>query len=109
VLHRLLDWYATLAARRRQADRLIKRGRPGRFVESAHLPARNSQRFQELAAEVREHEGIDCGCPRRDWWAELRGRPRVDVRIAHRCIACAYEKETTLTRQRLAEIGLALF
>jgi hypothetical protein len=109
VLYRLLDWYATMAARRRQADRLIKRGRPRRLVESAHLPAKSSQRFQELAAEVREHEGVDCGCPRREWWAELRGRPRAKVRIAHRCIACGYEAETTLTRQRLAEIGLALF
>jgi hypothetical protein len=109
VFHRLLDWHATMAARRREADCLIKRGRPRRLVETAHLPARTSQTFQELAAEVREHEKIDCGCPRRQWWAELCGRPRTMIQIAHRCIACGYEKVTTLTRQRLTEIGLALF
>jgi hypothetical protein len=109
VFHRLLDWYSTMAARRREADCLIKQGRPRRFVEAAHLPARTSQVFQELAAEVREHEGIDCGCPQRQWWAELCGRPRTKVQIAHRCIACGCEKVTTLTRQRLKEIGLTLF
>jgi hypothetical protein len=109
VFHRLLDWYAVMAARRRQADRRIKRGRPRRLVEATYLPARTSQKFQELAAEVREQEGVDCGCPQRNWWAELRGRPRTEVQIAHHCIACGYEIVTTLTRQRLKEIGLALF
>jgi hypothetical protein len=108
VFHRLLDYYATMVARRREADRRIKRGRPARLVEAAYVPPARSQRFQDLAAEVREHERIDCGCPRRDWWAELQGRPGAKVRISHRCTACDFHIETVLTRQRLTEIGQAL-
>jgi hypothetical protein len=108
VFHRLLDYYATMASRRREADRRIKRGRSIRLVEAAQIPPPKDQRFQELAAEVREREGIDCGCPRRDWWAELRGRPGPTVRIMHRCVYCDYERETVLPYQRLLEIARAM-
>jgi hypothetical protein len=108
VLHRLLDDYASMVVRRRQADRLIKSGRPVRFVEAKYVPRTQSERFQEIAAEVRELEGIDCGCPRREWRAELIGRPGSDIRIMHYCTDCSYQKETILPRQKFIEIAQAI-
>jgi hypothetical protein len=108
VVHRLFDYYATMAARRREADRRIKQPRPARLVEEIHVPSRSSQRFQELAAALRELKKIDCGCPRRDWWAELKGRPGTKIRIMHRCMACDFQKETILTREEFKELGPSL-
>lgn len=108
VFHRLLDYYSILANRRRQADRLIKSGRPVTFIENAYVPPTRSDLFQAIAAEVREVRQMDCGCPQRDWCAELKGRPRTKVRILHRCLACAFEKETSLTREEFAEIGRSI-
>src|SRR5262249_55085825 len=98
VLYRLLDYYATMAARRREADRLIKSGRPITFDEAVYEPQDQSNLFQDIAAEIREIRGIDCGCPRREWWAELNGKPGAKIRILHRCLACAVQIETILTR-----------
>jgi hypothetical protein len=110
VFYQLLDYYGTMAVQRRQADCLVKRGRPASLVESAYRPpAPKSQLFQDLGAEVREVEGVDCGCPQREWWAELRSKPQETmVRILHHCMACDHKKETILTRQRLANIAQAL-
>lgn len=108
ILYRMLDYYCTLATRRRQADRLIKGSRPVEFKEKAYVPSDQSDVFQEIAAEIRDIHKIDCGCPRREWYAELEGRPRTKVRILHRCLQCAYEQETTLTREEFAEIGRSI-
>lgn len=105
VFHRLLDYYETMASRRREADRRIKSGRPQQLVQEPSAPPDENQRFQDIAAEVRELKKIDCGCPHRDWLAELKGRPGAKIRILHRCIVCNFEKETTLTRERFTEIG----
>jgi hypothetical protein len=105
VLHRLLDYYATMAVRRREADRTIKRRRSVPFVEAAYVPRQRTQRLQELAAEVRELDRIDCGCPRRDWWAELTGRTKKEIRIKHHCSACYFKVESVLPHARVAEIG----
>jgi hypothetical protein len=105
VLHRLLDYYGTMAARRREVDRLIKSGRPLPFDDGAYEPQDQGNLFQEIAAEVREIRGIDCGCPRREWWAELKGEPGATIRIVHRCIACDVAVESILTREEFTELG----
>lgn len=105
VLHRMLRYYATLATRRREADREIKRRPHAKLNDEVDEPRANNDTFQEIAAEIRELNGIDCGCPRRDWYSELVGRPRDRIRILHRCAACHFQKETELTREDFARIG----
>lgn len=108
VLHRLLDYFATMAAKRREADRRIKNGRPAPFIEEAYVPPEEGDFFQEIAAEIREVQGIDCHCPRRDWHAELRGKGEAKIHILHQCMACAFEMETTVNRQEFASLGQAI-
>lgn len=105
VFYRLLDFYGEMARRRREADRRIKRRPEGRFEERAHVPAASSQQFQDVAAAVRELENIDCGCPRREWWAELQGSPGASIQILHRCIACPFQKVTRLSWAKFARIA----
>jgi hypothetical protein len=108
VLYRQLDNYATMAARRREVDRLIKSGRPIPFDEAVYEPHGQSDLFQGIAAEVREIREIDCGCPRREWWAELKGKPGAEIRIVHRCMACEFRIETTLPREEFARLGRSI-
>jgi hypothetical protein len=108
VLYRLLDYYSTVAARRREVDRLIKSGRPIPFDEAVYEPQGQGNLFQEIAAEVREIREIDCGCPRREWWAELKGKPGAEIRIVHRCVACEFRIETTLPREEFARLGRSI-
>jgi hypothetical protein len=108
VLYRLLDYYATMAARRREVDRLIKSGRPLVFDEAAYEPQTQCNFFQEIAAEIREIRGIDCGCWRREWWAELKGKPGAKLRILHRCLVCNAQAETMLTCEEFANVGRSI-
>jgi hypothetical protein len=108
VFHRLLDYYSTMAAQRREADRRIKRGRPRKFIEASYIPSEKSQRFQEIADAVRELKNIDCGCPRREWRAELKGKPGAKIHILHRCMACDCQEETILTREEFIKIAQAV-
>jgi hypothetical protein len=105
VLHRLLFYYADMVARRREADRRIKNGRPAPLIETPAGPSPQGDLFQDIAAAVREIRHIDCHCPRREWHAELAGPAGAEVRIRHRCMACDYQAESTLTRDEFAAIG----
>jgi hypothetical protein len=105
VFYRMLDYYGTLSTRRREADRRIKNGRQAEFNDEAYVPHVNSDTFQRIAAEILEMKGIDCGCPHREWYSELVGRPRDKIRILHCCAACAFQKETVLTREEFTRIG----
>jgi hypothetical protein len=108
TLYRMLDYYSTMVIRRREADRRIKRGRPRTFVEESHEPTVKSDAFQEIAAEIRESREIDCGCPSREWIAEIMGRPGKRIRILHQCVACKFQKETVLTKDEFIGIGRAI-
>jgi hypothetical protein len=110
VLYRLLYYYASMAARRREADQVRKRPPPVQFVESAYVPKEKSQVFQDIAAEVRELRGIDCGCPQRQWWAELEKVTPRSIRIHHYCVGCPFDFNTTtdLTLKEFIEIGQSI-
>ena len=109
VFHRLLDYYGTMAIRRREVDRRRKQGRPEQFFDKDHVPdahvPSNDERFQDIASEIRELKGIDCGCPQRDWSARLQGKPGAEIRILHHCVACKYKKETVLSREEFANVA----
>jgi hypothetical protein len=108
VLHRLLDFYATMAVRRREADRRIKSGRSATFDDARYVPSVERDRFQEIAAEIRELHGINCGCPRREWLAKREGRSLTRIRILHQCLGCDFRKETILTRDEFAKAGRSI-
>jgi hypothetical protein len=108
VLYRLLDYYATMARRRREVDRLLKSGRPIQFNEAVYEPPEQRNRFQDIAAEIREIRGIACGCQRREWWAELKGEHASQIRILHHCLACAVQIETIVTGKEFAARGQAI-
>jgi hypothetical protein len=109
VFHRLLDYYATMATRRREVDRRMKQGPPQQFLEEAHVPEAHvptrGEQFQDIASMIRELKGIDCHCPQRDWSAKLSQEPGDEIRILHCCIACKYETETILSWEEFTEIG----
>ncbi|MBI3406797.1 MAG: hypothetical protein HY040_00380 [Planctomycetes bacterium] len=109
VLHRLLDYYVDLAVRRREADRRIKSARPMMFHDELYEPQVQNDLFQEIAAEIREIGKVDCGCPRPDWVAELKGKPGPKIRIIHRCMGCCEsEFESILTREEFADLGRSI-
>jgi hypothetical protein len=106
----MLRYYAGLVIRRREADRRIKRKPHAEFNDETYVPPANSDFFQQIAAEIREMNEIDCGCPRRDWHAEWVGsaRARAKIRILHCCDACSFQVETALTREEFARVGRSI-
>jgi hypothetical protein len=110
VLHRLLQYYATMADGRRSADLAIKRGRPEIFNETAkEPPSRTILFFQAIANHLREKGGIECSCEFPEWTALLGDQQTDHVTIQFSCSRCASMKDLTVTKHDLKQAGTELF
>lgn len=108
VLYRVLDYYAVMAAKRRDADRTLKGGRARDFKETIHSPEKGLAVFQELAGHLREKHGISCACARPDWGAELEGRAGPAVTIRYGCARCERVEKLKVSERALREAATAL-
>jgi hypothetical protein len=106
VFHRLLDYYSTMAVRRREVDRQRKRRRPRPLLEAACGRTVQSDLFQDAAAAVRELRSIACRCGRPEWRAELKGQTKKLLTIGHACMNCDHKAETTVSSDEFAQLVL---
>lgn len=120
TLLRLLEYYGVMVGKRREADRRYKarsqhrneRGRVGRELEldpdRDAAPGPTADRFQEIAAVLRDTRGATCPCgTTHAWRATLAdvGEAADPVVIEDGCGRCGYRETVEITRDQILQAG----
>jgi hypothetical protein len=101
VLHRLLDYYAQMAAKRREVDRALKGPRFRRLRENLQARPERANLIHEVTEHLRELQGITCECRAPDWHAFLDREGGGSVTLVFQCSCCNMRKARTYTKEYL--------
>jgi hypothetical protein len=122
VLLRLLEYYSTMVARRREADRAAKRRGPGASRGSSGTARGKSPAgslednqvpslFRSIAEELRKAGGITCRCGIRGVWStrQFEGDESAEpIVLLFDCASCGRSEQLEVGRAEFAEIGKRL-
>ncbi len=95
VLHRLLDYYAEMATKRREADRTRKRPKGRAFDEQIHSPRQEDNKARVIFEHLRERAKISCNCRAADWQYNLKRSDKTSATIVFECSRCKVRRERT--------------
>jgi hypothetical protein len=122
VLLRLLDFYATMTAKRREADRFAKRRGPktrpaiaaidhDASTDASGVVKQPFHLFDSIAEELRKARGIACPCGARGNWCatQVEGDECADpIVLQIDCESCGQSETMEVGRAEFAEIGSRL-
>lgn len=114
VLHRLLDFYAEMAVKRREVDRARKRPKTPRGTKNRqdieNLPTREESRseFDEIGNHFRELHRVTCKCSTPDWRSFLKEREQDCVTIGFHCHHCNTQRTRKVTFKQFEEVARSL-
>ncbi|OAI45577.1 hypothetical protein AYO44_12815 [Planctomycetaceae bacterium SCGC AG-212-F19] len=93
VLHRVLDYYAEMATKRREVDRAMKRPKAWSFDENLNSCQQENNKSREVFEHLREREKITCKCRAPDWQYDLKKSDKSSATIVFQCRRCEVRKE----------------
>jgi hypothetical protein len=110
ILHRLLQYYATMVGERREADKQRKRkGSPSKpsvecKPDSYASPSTDQNLFSKITEHILAKTGQGCDCAEPKWIAELKDIGDT-ITLTADCAGCNAHREPILSLEEFAAFG----